>query len=70
MVDNKINDRLGHALEWCRERNIKNRLDLFGQGSKKKPGKGNINKKEFNKMCKKANVKKESLCKTVFTKDI
>lgn len=49
MVDNKNNDRLAHALEWCRERKIKNQLNVFSRGSKKKPDKGNSTKKAFNK---------------------
>ena len=36
MVDDEYNDRLGHALKWCRKRNIKNRLNLFDRGDKKK----------------------------------
>ena len=48
MVDNKNNDRLEHALKWCRERKVKNRLNLFNRERKKKLAKGNLNKKEFN----------------------
>jgi len=36
--------------------------------SKKKLAKGNLGKKEFEEMCKKAGVKKEALCETVFTR--
>ena len=53
VVNNKDNDRLEHALRWCREHEVKNRLDLFNRGHKKKLTKGDLNKKEF-----KGNVKK------------
>lgn len=68
MAGNKDNDRLDHALEWCKEHKIKSdRLDLFNRERKKKLAKGNLGKKEFEDMCKKAGIEKESLCKTIFT---
>lgn len=70
MADNNDNDRLGRALEWCRKREVKTRLNLLYRKRKKKTAKGNLNKKEFGEMCKKAGVKKESLCKTIFTENI
>lgn len=71
MIDNKDNDRLGHALEWCKKHKLKSdRLDLFNRKRKKKLVKGNLSKKEFKEMCKKAGVKKESLCKTIFTENL
>ena len=70
MIDNKDNDRLDHALEWCRKHEVKTRLDLFNRECKKKLAKGNLDKKEFEEMCKKAGVKKGSLCKTIFTEDL
>jgi len=70
MVNDKDNDRLGHALEWCRKHEVKTRLDLLYRKRKKKSTKENLNKKEFKKMCKKAGVKKESLCKTIFTENL
>lgn len=37
MVDNKSNNRLDHALEWCKKHKIESdRLDLFNQERKKK----------------------------------
>lgn len=71
MVNNEDNDRLDHALEWCKKHKLKSdRLDLFDRGRKKKLAKGNLSKKEFKKMCKKAGVRKESLCDTVLTRNI
>jgi len=71
MVDNGYNDRLDHALEWCKKHELKlDRLDLFNRKRKKKLVKGNLSKKEFKEMCKKAGVKKESLCKTMFTENL
>ena len=71
MVDNGDNDRLDHALEWCKKHKLKlDRLDLFNRKRKKKLAKGNLNKKEFKEMCKKAGIKKESLCKTIFTENL
>ena len=68
MVDNRDNDRLDYALEWCKKHEIKlDRLDLFNRERKKKLAKGNLSKKEFEDMCKKAGVKKESLCRTILT---
>lgn len=40
MTSDKNEDRLSHALEWCKEREIKNRLDLFSKKRKKKSVKG------------------------------
>jgi len=71
MVDNGDNDRLDNALEWCKKHKLKSdRLDLFNRKRKKKLAKGNLSKKEFKEMCKKAGVKKESLCKTIFTENL
>jgi hypothetical protein len=70
MTNDKDEDRLSHALKWCKEREIKNRLDLFSKKHKKKLVKGNLSKKEFDGMCKKAGVKKESLCRTILTDSI
>ena len=67
---NNNNDRLDHALKWCREHEVKTRLDLFNRERKKKLVRGNLNKKEFEEMCKKAGVKKGSLCKTIFTENL
>jgi len=36
----------------------------------KEIAKKELDKKEFEEMCKKAGVEKESLCKTVFTKNL
>jgi hypothetical protein len=67
MVNDKDNDRLDHALEWCKKHKLESdRLDLFNRHRKKKLAKGNLSKKEFEEMCKKAGVEKESLCKTIF----
>jgi len=38
--------------------------------NKKKLAKGDLSKKEFKEMCQRAGIKKESLCKTVFTKNL
>jgi len=66
-----INERLKLALAWCKKNNLESiRLKKFNRESKKKPPKGNLNKKEFKKMCKKAGVKKSSLCKTIFTENL
>jgi len=71
MVDDGDNDRLDHALEWCKKHKLKlDRLDLFNRKRKKKLDKGNLSKKEFKEMCKKAGVKKGSLCKTIFTENL
>ncbi|MBA7553383.1 hypothetical protein ES705_45974 [subsurface metagenome] len=71
MVDDENNDRLDRALEWCKKHKLKlDRLNLFNRGRKKKVAKGNLSKKEFEEMCKKAGVKKESLCKTIFTENL
>jgi len=71
MINNEDNDRLDHALEWCKKHKLKlDRLNLFNRGRKKKGVKGNLSKKEFEEMCKKAGVKKESLCKTIFTDNL
>lgn len=70
MVNNDNDDRLDHALRWCREHEVKTRLDLLYRKRKKKSVKGNFSKKEFKEMCKKAGVKKESLCKTIFTENL
>ena len=71
MVNNKDNDRLSHALEWCKKHKLESdRLDLFNRQRKKKLAKGNLSKKEFEEMCEKAGVKKESLCKTIFTENL
>jgi len=44
MVNNKDNDRLSHALEWCKKHKLKSdRLDLFNQERKKKKKKLKIN---------------------------
>lgn len=42
MVNDKKEDRLSHALEWCRKRKIKNRLDLFNRKHKKKLAEGDL----------------------------
>jgi len=71
MVNDKDNDRLDRALEWCKKHKLKlDRLNLFNRKRKKKSAKGNLGKKEFEEMCKKAGVKKESLCKTIFTENL
>lgn len=67
MTNDKNEDRLSHALKWCKEREIKNRLNLFSKKRKKRSVKGNLSKKEFDGMCRKAGVKKESLCRTILT---
>ena len=36
MTSDKDEDRLSHALEWCKKREIKNRLDLFDKKRRKK----------------------------------
>ena len=66
MVSNKDNDRLKHALKWCREHEVKNQLNMFNRERKKKLAKGNLDKKEFEEVCKKAGIKKRSLRKTTF----
>jgi len=71
MVNNEDNDRLNHALEWCKKNKLESdRLKLFNREHKKRLAKGNLNKKEFKEMCKKAGVKKGSLCKTIFTENL
>lgn len=71
MVDNGDNDRLDRALEWCKKHKLKlDRLDLFNRKRKKKLAKGNLSKKEFKEICKKAGVKKGSLCKTIFIENL
>ena len=71
MVNNENNDRLDRALEWCKKNKLESdRLKSFNRERKKKLDKGNFNKKEFKEMYKKAGVKKESLCKTIFTENI
>ena len=69
MVNNN-NDRLGPALEWCRRHKVKTQLDRLYRKRKKKSAKRNLSKKEFEEMCKKAEVKKGSLCKTIFTENL
>lgn len=46
------------------------RIDKLMKKAQKKYDKKELDKKEFEEMCKKAGVKKESLCKTVFTKNL
>ena len=70
MVNDKDNDRLGHALEWCRKHEVKTQLNLLYRERKKKSDRGNFSKKEFEEMCKKAGVEKGSLCKTIFTENL
>ena len=70
-----INERLEPALAWCREHKIElTRLKKFNRESKKdlfrKKKSRSLSKKEFKEMCKKAGVKKESLCKTIFTENL
>lgn len=68
-----INERLESALTWCKKNKVKNQLDLFNRVSneKKKPKKKkSLSDKEFKEMCKKAGVKKESLCKTIFIENL
>ena len=66
-----VDERLGAALAWCKKNKLRlDRLDLFNRERKKKLAKGNLNKKEFKEMCKKAGVKKGSLCKTIFTENL
>lgn len=66
-----VNERLESALAWCKKRNLESiRLKKFNRESKKRLPKGNLGKKEFKEMCKKAGVKKESLCKTVFIENL
>ena len=66
-----VNERLESALAWCKKNKLRSdRLKLFDQECKKKSAKGNLSKKEFKEMCKKAGVKKESLCKTTFTENL
>jgi len=71
MVNDEDNDRLDHALEWCKKHKLKlDRLNLFNRERKKKLVKRNLGKKEFKEMCKKAGIKKGSLCKTIFTENL
>lgn len=70
-----INERLESALIWCREHKLGlDQLKKFNRESKKKRFKEkksrSLSKKEYKEMCKKAGIKKESLCKTVFTKNL
>ena len=66
-----VNERLESALAWCKKHKLKlDRLNLFNRKRKKKSAKGNLGKKEFKEMCKKAGIKKESLCKTIFTENL
>jgi hypothetical protein len=66
-----VNERLESALEWCKKNKLRlDRLDLFNRERKKKLAKGNLSKKEFKGMCKKAGVKEGSLCKTIFTENL
>jgi len=71
VLNNEDNDRLDRALEWCNKHKLKSdRLKLFNRKRKKKLTRGNLSKKEFKEMCKKAGIKKESLCKTIFTENL
>lgn len=45
MTNDKNEDRLSHALEWCKKREIKNRLNLFNKKRKKKLVKEDYSKK-------------------------
>ncbi|MCK4241060.1 MAG: hypothetical protein KAX30_05500 [Candidatus Atribacteria bacterium] len=66
-----VNERLEAALAWCKKNKLRlDRLDLFNRERKKKLIKGDLGKKEFEGMCKKAGVKKGSLCKTIFTENL
>ena len=65
------NERLESALAWCKKNNLgSSRLNLLNQGHKKRLAKGELNKKEFKEMCKRAGIKKGSLCKTIFTENL
>jgi hypothetical protein len=57
MINNKVKDQL----------DLFNRVDNKEKKSKKKKS---LSNKEFKEMCKKAGVKKESLCKTIFTENL
>ena len=71
MVNNEDDDRLDHALEWCKKNKLESdRLKLSNWERKKRLVRGNLNKKEFEEICKKAGVKKGSLCKTIFTENL
>ena len=68
-----INERLESAFEWCKKNKVKNQLDLFNRVDNKKKEskkKKSLSDKEFKEMCKKAGVRKESLCKTIFTENL
>ena len=66
-----VNERLESALAWCKKNKLESsRLNLFDREHKKKLNKGELDKKEFGEMCKRAGVKKESLCKTIFTENL
>ncbi len=70
-----INERLESAFDWCKKNNLDSaRLKKFNRESKKKLFRKkkdrSLNKKEFKEMCKKAGVRKESLCKTIFTENL
>lgn len=68
------NARIEHALTWCKKNNLESiRLKKFNRESKRRSEKKkskSLNKKEFKEMCKKAGVKKGSLCKTIFTENL
>jgi len=69
---NEKNERLESALIWCKKNKLRlDRLNLFNRERKKRlAAKGNLGKKEFKEMCKKAGVGKGSLCKTIFTENL
>ena len=65
------NERLESALAWCKKNKLESsRLNLFDRGHKKRLDKGDLDKKEFKEMCKKAGIEKGFLCKTVFTENL
>lgn len=65
------NERIEVALKWCKKHRLRSeQLNLFDRQYKKKLAKGELDKKEFEEMCKKAGIKKESLCKTIFTENL
>jgi len=65
------NKRIEKALEWCRQNKLDyDNLKLFDWRKKRKLIKGELDKKEFKEMCGKAGIKKESLCKTIFTENL
>jgi len=70
-----IDERLEPALAWCKKNKLESiRLKKFNRESKKdlfrKKRSRSLSKKEFKEMCKKAGVKKEALCKTIFTENL